>query len=76
MQPEVATKMIAARASRSPAWRRPPSSQVLDLMAALNASVEKEKTVRGEPADVHELPKKTAKKTAAKKTAGRRPRSA
>ncbi|MFH8939515.1 non-homologous end joining protein Ku [Streptomyces griseosporeus] len=55
-------------------------SQVLDLMAALNASVEKAKTARGEPADVHELPKKAAKKTvkkaAAKKTAGRRPRSA
>ncbi|MGV9277761.1 non-homologous end joining protein Ku [Streptomyces griseosporeus] len=56
-------------------------SQVLDLMAALNASVEKAKTARGEPADVHDLPKgkaakKTAKKAAAKKTAGRRPRSA
>jgi DNA end-binding protein Ku len=55
--------------------------QVLDLMAALNASVEQAKTARGEPADVHELPKKkTAKKAPAKKTAakktGRRPRSA
>ncbi|MFE1444156.1 Ku protein [Streptomyces sp. NPDC058739] len=43
---------------------------VLDLMAALNASVQKAKASRGEgtaEADVHELPaKKTTKKTAAK----------
>ncbi|MET9454481.1 Ku protein [Streptomyces canus] len=66
-------------------------AQVLDLMAALNESVEKARASRGEDADVHELPKKTAarktakkqpaKKTAAKKTTGkkatgRRPRSA
>ncbi|MFJ9099524.1 hypothetical protein ACIRJM_13695 [Streptomyces sp. NPDC102405] len=66
-------------------------AQILDLMAALNESVEKAKASRGEDADVHELPKKTtakktakkqpAKKTAAKKTtgkkaSGRRPRSA
>lgn len=45
-------------------------------MAALHASVEKAKTARGELADEHKLPEKTAKKAAAKKTAGRRPRSA
>nr|WP_281154181.1 Ku protein [Streptomyces sp. HYC2] len=63
--------------------------QVLDLMAALNASVEKAKAARGEAeADVHEMPvpkKKTAakqqpaKKATAKKTvkkSARRPRSA
>ncbi|MEV5011822.1 Ku protein [Streptomyces sp. NPDC055692] len=57
--------------------------QVLDLMAALNASVEKARASRGE-ADVHEMPapkkktavkKQPAKKTAAKKPA-RKPRSA
>ncbi|MER7569665.1 hypothetical protein ABTZ93_43385 [Streptomyces sp. NPDC097941] len=55
-------------------------------MAALNQSVEKARASRGEDADVHELPKKTAakktakkqpaKKTAGKKTAARRSRSA
>ncbi|MGW3360846.1 hypothetical protein ACWDFL_36590 [Streptomyces bungoensis] len=52
-------------------------------MAALNASVQQARESRGEPtgeAQVHELPepeRKAAKKqTAAKKTAGRRPRSA
>ncbi|MFI5979203.1 hypothetical protein [Streptomyces sp. NPDC051452] len=59
---------------------------MLDLVAALTASVEKAKATREEtgPAEVHELPKpkkaiakkQPAKKTAAKKTAGRRSRSA
>ncbi|MEU7088873.1 hypothetical protein [Streptomyces achromogenes] len=62
-------------------------AQVLDLMAALQESVSKAKASRGDagPADVHELPqpkKKTAarkppaKQAGAKKTVGRRPRSA
>ncbi|MFF7176396.1 hypothetical protein ACIP8U_44820 [Streptomyces pseudovenezuelae] len=66
-------------------------AHVLDLMAALNASVEKARSSRGEDADVHELPKETAakraakkqpakkattKKTAGKKATGRTPRSA
>lgn len=60
--------------------------KVLDLMAALNESVQQAKASRGEDADVHEMPKKkttkkqSAKKAAAKKTTkmtpGRRPRSA
>ncbi|MFI1293890.1 Ku protein, partial [Streptomyces sp. NPDC020792] len=75
--------------------REPPAAtepeiepgQVLDLMAALNASVQNAKASRGE-ADVHEMPapkkkaakkqsakKTTEKKTAAKKSA-RKPRSA
>lgn len=64
--------------------RRP--GKVLDLMAALNESVQQAKASRGEDADVHEMPKKkttkkqSAKKAAAKKTTkmtpGRRPRSA
>ncbi|MEU3529694.1 Ku protein [Streptomyces sp. NPDC038707] len=62
-------------------------AQVLDLMTALQESVSKAKASRGdaEPADVHELPqpkkkatarKPPAKQAGAKKTAGRRPRSA
>ncbi|MFI8535388.1 hypothetical protein ACIGMX_34725 [Streptomyces aquilus] len=65
--------------------------QVLDLMAALQESVQKAKASRGEDAEVHELLKKktvkkaakkapakkaAAKKTVAKKTSSRRPRSA
>ncbi|MFF3505372.1 Ku protein [Streptomyces sp. NPDC003247] len=59
-------------------------AQVLDLMAALDESVQRAKAARGEDADVHEMPKaktaagkQTVKKTAGKKAAsGRRPRSA
>ncbi|WP_327691666.1 Ku protein [Streptomyces sp. NBC_00461] len=66
------------------------TGRVLDLMAALNESVQQARASRGEDADVHELPKKktaakkqpakkaaakSTKKAAAKKTA-RRPRSA
>ncbi|MFJ8594896.1 Ku protein [Streptomyces sp. NPDC093598] len=61
--------------------------QIVDLMAALNESVQKARAGRGEDADVHEMPKKKtaakktpkkqpAKKAAAKKESGRRPRSA
>ncbi|WP_406191811.1 Ku protein [Streptomyces sp. NBC_01017] len=60
--------------------------QLVDLMAALQESVQKAKASRGEDAEVHEMPKKKtakttakkapAKKTAAKKSAGRQPRSA
>ncbi|MFI9470013.1 Ku protein [Streptomyces sp. NPDC052492] len=63
-----------------------PSGQVVDLMAALQESVQKAKTARGEDADVHDLPKAqktaakkktakpTAKKKAAAKTSERKPR--
>ncbi|NGO48157.1 Ku protein [Streptomyces sp. YC419] len=53
---------------------------VVDLMAALEESVQKARVTRGEgEADVHETPKKRtskapAKKTAAKKTTGRKPK--
>ncbi|WP_369274539.1 Ku protein [Streptomyces sp. R11] len=55
--------------------------QLVDLMSALQESVQKAKASRGEDAEVHEMPKKKAakkqpaKKAAAKKTA-RKPRSA
>ncbi|MFE7235925.1 non-homologous end joining protein Ku [Streptomyces sp. NPDC002405] len=80
----------AKREHREPPAATEPETepgQVLDLMAALNASVQKAKASRGE-ADVHEMPapkkkaakkqqakKTTEKKTAAKKSA-RKPRSA
>ncbi|MFI1700422.1 Ku protein [Streptomyces bobili] len=65
-------------------------SKVLDLMAALNESVQKAKAARGEDAGVHETPKakkktpakkaatkkQPAKKTATGKVSARRPRSA
>ena len=54
-----------------------PSGQVVDLMAALQESVQKAKTARGDDADVHDLPKTkktTAKKKATAKTTGRKPR--
>ncbi|MEW2810935.1 Ku protein [Streptomyces massasporeus] len=83
----------AKREHREPPKLQEPeqkAGQVVDLMAALSESVEKARASRGEDADVHELPKKTAKKqpakkatakkttkkAAAKKTSGRRPRSA
>jgi DNA end-binding protein Ku len=46
-----------------------PAGQVVDLMAALNASVEQARASRGEDATVHEMPKK---KTPEKKTAGKK----
>jgi DNA end-binding protein Ku len=51
-------------------------AKVLDLMAALTESVEKAKASRGEDADVHEMPKKTAAKKTTKQPAKRKPRSA
>ncbi|MEU5436388.1 Ku protein [Streptomyces sp. NPDC020719] len=89
-------EMIAAKAEhRKPQPVEPgaaqPSGKVVDLMAALNASVEAAKASRGETSEnatVHDLPKKraaskkaTAKKTAstkstAKKATGRKHRSA
>ncbi|WP_316744335.1 hypothetical protein [Streptomyces sp. MK7] len=83
----------AKREHREPPAAPEPEAEpgrVLDLMAALNASVQQARQARGEGqgAEVHEMPapkkkaakkqpaKKTAaKKTTGKKTAGRRPRS-
>ncbi|MFI6658060.1 Ku protein [Streptomyces sp. NPDC050523] len=83
-------KIIEAKREDKPLPEAPEPEQpgqVLDLMAALNESVQQAKASRGEDADVHEMPKKktakkqpakktAAKKTTGKKTAGRRPRSA
>ncbi|MGW2861971.1 Ku protein [Streptomyces sp. NPDC001205] len=77
---EAVEELLAAKAEhRQPkAVEAAPESggQLVDLMAALNASVEKAKANRGEStedASVHDLPKKrTAKKAAAKKTAAKK----
>jgi DNA end-binding protein Ku len=47
-----------------------PTGKVVDLMAALQESVAKARTARGEDATVHEIPKK---KTAGRKTAKKQP---
>ncbi|MCX4617687.1 Ku protein [Streptomyces mirabilis] len=58
--------------------REAPTGEVVDLMAALQESVTKARTARGEDATVHDMPKKpvakkTAKKQPAKKTAAKKP---
>ncbi|MFE9454704.1 Ku protein [Streptomyces sp. NPDC006739] len=88
---EAIAQIIEAKRDQKPLPEAPEPeqpAQVLDLMAALNESVQKAKasrTASAGPAQVHELPepnmkaaaKKTAaKKTATKKTTGHRPRSA
>ncbi|MEV7034660.1 Ku protein [Streptomyces sp. NPDC093272] len=87
---EALNQIIEAKRDEAPLPEVPEPEQpakVLDLMAALNASVEQAKASRGEDADVHELPKKkvakkqpakkaAGKKAAAKKAAGRRSRTA
>jgi DNA end-binding protein Ku len=74
-------KIIEAKREEKPLPEAPEPEQpgkVLDLMAALTEAVQQAKASRGEDADVHELPKKTAvKKTAekqpAKKTTAKKP---
>ncbi|MFJ2058185.1 hypothetical protein ACIOMM_19850 [Streptomyces sp. NPDC087908] len=82
-------EVISARAKHrepaAPAGEEAPAAPVVDLMAALEASVAKAKEARGETpagaeATVHEMPKPkkktTVKKAPAKKTASRRRKSA
>ncbi|WP_329600145.1 Ku protein [Streptomyces pseudovenezuelae] len=75
-------KIIESKREDKPLPDAPEPEQpgkVLDLMAALNESVQQAKASRGEDADVHEMPKKKtatkqpAKKTAAKKTTKKTP---
>jgi DNA end-binding protein Ku len=83
---EALGQIIEAKREEKPLPTAPEperSPQVLDLMAALNESVQKAKAARGEdtgPAEVHELPKskkkaatkkQPAKKTVTKKTAAK-----
>ncbi|MGW1881548.1 non-homologous end joining protein Ku [Streptomyces sp. NPDC001970] len=80
---QVIAAKVGGKAPPETPEREEPAGQVVDLMAALNASVAEAKERRGD-ATVHEMPKKkaaakkktAAKKTAAKKTSGRKPRSA
>ncbi|MFC9589964.1 hypothetical protein ACFTUC_09290 [Streptomyces sp. NPDC056944] len=68
--------MISAKAEHcepaAPTDEETPTAPVVDLMAALEASVAKAKEARGEtggpPATVHEMPKPKKKTAAAKKT--------
>ncbi|MFF3775609.1 Ku protein [Streptomyces sp. NPDC002232] len=75
---EVIEAKAEHREPAAPADEEAPTAPVVDLMAALEASVAKAKEARGEsgPATVHEMPKpkkKTAaKKTPAKKTAAKK----
>ncbi|MGW2705689.1 non-homologous end joining protein Ku [Streptomyces sp. NPDC001340] len=85
---EAMAQIIEAKRGAKPLPEAPEPEQpvqVLDLMAALNASVEQAKAARGELVEVHEMPKpmkkaaakkQPAKKATAKKASGRRPRSA
>jgi len=73
-------KIIEAKREEKPLPEAPEPEQpgqILDLMAALNESVQKAKAARGEDADVHELPKPkkkaAAKETAAKKAPAKKP---
>ncbi|MGW5480645.1 non-homologous end joining protein Ku [Streptomyces sp. NPDC004008] len=79
---EAIAQIIEAKREDKPLPEAPEPeqpAQVLDLMAALNASVEKAKETRGKdagPAEVHELPKPkkkaAAKEQLAKKTGARK----
>jgi DNA end-binding protein Ku len=76
---EALEEVIAAKAEGkqpAPAVATEPAGQVVDLMAALNASVAQARESRGERehAAVHEMPKpkKTAKKTTAKKATAKK----
>ncbi|KOX32773.1 DNA repair protein [Streptomyces sp. NRRL F-4707] len=74
----VAELIEAKREHRQPPAAPEPaaeSGQLVDLMAALTESVSKAKQSRGENAehaDVHEMPKRTAKKQPAKKAAAKK----
>ncbi|MEU0030799.1 hypothetical protein [Streptomyces sp. NPDC006335] len=68
-------KIIESKREDKPLPEAPEPEQpgkVLDLMAALTESVQQAKASRGEDADVHEMPKKTAKKQPARKTAAKK----
>jgi DNA end-binding protein Ku len=70
---EAVEKLIEAkREGHAPPAAAEPEApgQVVDLMEALHASVEKARASRGEDATVHDMPKK---KTAAKETAKKQP---
>ncbi|CQR59240.1 Ku protein [Streptomyces leeuwenhoekii] len=72
----VAEMIKAKRENREPPAVPEPAAetgQLVDLMAALNASVAKAREARGDDgrAEVHEMPKRTAKKAPARKAAAK-----
>ncbi|MER7108835.1 non-homologous end joining protein Ku [Streptomyces sp. NPDC000229] len=69
---EVIHAKVDGRKPEQPTAAGEPTGEVVDLMAALNASVEKARASRGEDATVHDMPKRASKKTAAKKQAAKR----
>ncbi|OUD04720.1 Ku protein [Streptomyces swartbergensis] len=74
----IAQLLDAKREHREPPHMEEPEAkpgQIVDLMAALNESVQQARASRGEDADVHEMPKKkaAAKKQPAKKAAAKKP---
>ncbi|AGS71811.1 Ku protein [Streptomyces collinus] len=75
---EALAQIIEAKREEKPLPEAPEPeqpAQVLDLMAALNASVQQARASRGErrePAEVHELPSPKRKTTAKKQTAAKR----
>ncbi|MFD7609737.1 Ku protein [Streptomyces sp. NPDC059828] len=77
---QVIAAKVEGRRPEMPEREEAPTGQVVDLMAALTASMEQAKERRGEPATVHEMakPKKktAAKKAPAKKAAGKKRKSA
>ena len=81
----IAAKVAGKKPPAPPTQDRERSGQVVDLMAALEESVQQARKSRGESngdATVHDMPRKKAarkapaKKTAARKTSSRKPRSA
>lgn len=69
---EVIAAKSEGRRPEAPERVEEPAGQIVDLMAALNASVKQARERRGEePASVHEM-SKPKKKTAVKKTTSRR----
>ncbi|MET9954490.1 Ku protein [Streptomyces sp. NPDC006339] len=76
---EVIEAKTEHRAPRPVGGEEAPTAPVVDLMAALEASVAKAKESRGEggaPGTVHEMPKPKKKTAAAKKTAAKKATSA
>ncbi|MEU6221216.1 Ku protein [Streptomyces sp. NPDC047022] len=73
---EALTQIIEAKREGMPLPRQPEQAKptaVVDLMAALNESLQQAKSARGEDAEIHDLP---PKKRVAKKTSAQKPRTA
>jgi DNA end-binding protein Ku len=68
-------QLLEAKSAHTALPRSKPAAKVgsvTDLMTALQRATEQARAERGEPADIHDMPKRAAKKTAAKKTAAKK----